>query len=158
MTFDLRVLNTINDIDNVLCNAADFGFARFLEDGVMAATLCGSPMYMVNNTAALCHLTVSLSLQTIIYFVLLSILLWHLTDLGVHVYYLLYLNVCSLMLVSCTLVVILQCWVLANHHHHHHRLFAYNKTISITVHLQIWTGRTRLNITDSTTYKAKYHW
>ena len=26
---------------------ADFGFARFLHDGVMAATLCGSPMYMV---------------------------------------------------------------------------------------------------------------
>ena len=26
---------------------ADFGFARFLTDGVMAATLCGSPMYMV---------------------------------------------------------------------------------------------------------------
>ncbi len=26
--------------------AADFGFARFLQDGVMAATLCGSPMYM----------------------------------------------------------------------------------------------------------------
>ncbi|XP_054715170.1 serine/threonine-protein kinase unc-51-like [Uloborus diversus] len=25
---------------------ADFGFARFLTDGVMAATLCGSPMYM----------------------------------------------------------------------------------------------------------------
>ncbi|XP_011153997.1 serine/threonine-protein kinase ULK2 [Harpegnathos saltator] len=25
---------------------ADFGFARFLKDGVMAATLCGSPMYM----------------------------------------------------------------------------------------------------------------
>ncbi|KAK3085030.1 hypothetical protein FSP39_023107 [Pinctada imbricata] len=25
---------------------ADFGFARFLQDGVMAATLCGSPMYM----------------------------------------------------------------------------------------------------------------
>lgn len=25
---------------------ADFGFARFLEDGVMAGTLCGSPMYM----------------------------------------------------------------------------------------------------------------
>ncbi|XP_068205911.1 serine/threonine-protein kinase unc-51 isoform X3 [Palaemon carinicauda] len=24
----------------------DFGFARFLQDGVMAATLCGSPMYM----------------------------------------------------------------------------------------------------------------
>lgn len=29
--------------------AADFGFARFLQDGVMAVTLCGSPMYMVKN-------------------------------------------------------------------------------------------------------------
>ena len=29
---------------------ADFGFARFLQDGVMAATLCGSPMYMVSRT------------------------------------------------------------------------------------------------------------
>ena len=29
---------------------ADFGFARFLQDGVMAATLCGSPMYMVSIT------------------------------------------------------------------------------------------------------------
>lgn len=27
--------------------SADFGFARFLQDGVMAKTLCGSPMYMV---------------------------------------------------------------------------------------------------------------
>ena len=25
---------------------ADFGFARFLSEGVMAGTLCGSPMYM----------------------------------------------------------------------------------------------------------------
>ena len=31
----------------VIVFAADFGFARFLQDGVMAATLCGSPMYMV---------------------------------------------------------------------------------------------------------------
>jgi len=31
----------------VVVFAADFGFARFLQDGVMAATLCGSPMYMV---------------------------------------------------------------------------------------------------------------
>jgi serine/threonine-protein kinase ULK/ATG1 len=29
-----------------LFRLADFGFARFLQDGVMAATLCGSPMYM----------------------------------------------------------------------------------------------------------------
>lgn len=28
---------------------ADFGFARFLQDGVMAATLCGSPMYMASR-------------------------------------------------------------------------------------------------------------
>ena len=28
---------------------ADFGFARFLQEGVMAATLCGSPMYMVKK-------------------------------------------------------------------------------------------------------------
>jgi len=31
----------------ILLKIADFGFARFLQDGVMAATLCGSPMYMV---------------------------------------------------------------------------------------------------------------
>lgn len=26
---------------------ADFGFARYLQSNMMAATLCGSPMYMV---------------------------------------------------------------------------------------------------------------
>uniref|UniRef100_A0A1I7WUW6 Protein kinase domain-containing protein n=1 Tax=Heterorhabditis bacteriophora TaxID=37862 RepID=A0A1I7WUW6_HETBA len=30
----------------LIIKLADFGFARFLSDGVMAATLCGSPMYM----------------------------------------------------------------------------------------------------------------
>ncbi|OWF55296.1 Serine/threonine-protein kinase unc-51 [Mizuhopecten yessoensis] len=30
----------------MILKIADFGFARFLNDGVMAATLCGSPMYM----------------------------------------------------------------------------------------------------------------
>ncbi|GMS87764.1 hypothetical protein PENTCL1PPCAC_9939 [Pristionchus entomophagus] len=30
----------------LIVKLADFGFARFLTDGVMAATLCGSPMYM----------------------------------------------------------------------------------------------------------------
>lgn len=34
----------------ILICLADFGFARFLQDGVMAATLCGSPMYMVSMT------------------------------------------------------------------------------------------------------------
>ncbi|GAV01624.1 hypothetical protein RvY_12309-2 [Ramazzottius varieornatus] len=32
--------------DKIQLKIADFGFARFLQDGVMAATLCGSPMYM----------------------------------------------------------------------------------------------------------------
>ncbi|KAL1414614.1 hypothetical protein MTO96_007288 [Rhipicephalus appendiculatus] len=31
---------------DITLKIADFGFARFLQDGVMAATLCGSPMYM----------------------------------------------------------------------------------------------------------------
>lgn len=34
--------------------SADFGFARFLQDGVMAATLCGSPMYMVRTFSYIC--------------------------------------------------------------------------------------------------------
>lgn len=34
--------------DSFFLSTADFGFARFLNDGVMAATLCGSPMYMVS--------------------------------------------------------------------------------------------------------------
>ena len=33
--------------EQLFVSLADFGFARFLQDGVMAATLCGSPMYMV---------------------------------------------------------------------------------------------------------------
>lgn len=31
---------------NVVCKVADFGFARYLESE-LAATLCGSPLYMV---------------------------------------------------------------------------------------------------------------
>lgn len=30
-----------------LSSSADFGFARYLQNNMMAATLCGSPMYMV---------------------------------------------------------------------------------------------------------------
>lgn len=29
---------------------ADFGFARYLHSNMMAATLCGSPMYMVSDS------------------------------------------------------------------------------------------------------------
>nr|XP_042909510.1 serine/threonine-protein kinase unc-51 isoform X3 [Parasteatoda tepidariorum] len=32
--------------EEITLKIADFGFARFLNEGVMAATLCGSPMYM----------------------------------------------------------------------------------------------------------------
>ncbi|XP_065215093.1 serine/threonine-protein kinase ULK2-like isoform X2 [Planococcus citri] len=32
--------------EEIMLKIADFGFARFLTDGVMAATMCGSPMYM----------------------------------------------------------------------------------------------------------------
>ena len=35
-------------MQDIKLKIADFGFARFLQDGVMAATLCGSPMYMVS--------------------------------------------------------------------------------------------------------------
>ena len=33
-------------VQDITLKIADFGFARFLSDGVMAGTLCGSPMYM----------------------------------------------------------------------------------------------------------------
>ncbi|CAF4189082.1 unnamed protein product, partial [Didymodactylos carnosus] len=33
-------------INEITLKIADFGFARFLQEGVMAGTLCGSPMYM----------------------------------------------------------------------------------------------------------------
>uniref|UniRef100_A0AC34R2W2 Non-specific serine/threonine protein kinase n=1 Tax=Panagrolaimus sp. JU765 TaxID=591449 RepID=A0AC34R2W2_9BILA len=33
-------------VNEIVVKLADFGFARVLDDGAMAATLCGSPMYM----------------------------------------------------------------------------------------------------------------
>jgi len=47
----IRCAGGLTDTVTECCvwRAADFGFARFLEEGVMAATLCGSPMYMVNK-------------------------------------------------------------------------------------------------------------
>lgn len=33
---------------HVFSPTADFGFARYLQSNMMAATLCGSPMYMVS--------------------------------------------------------------------------------------------------------------
>ncbi|XP_017137006.1 serine/threonine-protein kinase unc-51 [Drosophila miranda] len=37
---------TLPSPSKITLKIADFGFARFLNEGVMAATLCGSPMYM----------------------------------------------------------------------------------------------------------------
>lgn len=44
---DVVILTIISDF------LADFGFARFLPGEMMAATLCGSPMYMVGSQSIL---------------------------------------------------------------------------------------------------------
>ncbi|KAL8180245.1 UNVERIFIED_CONTAM: Serine/threonine-protein kinase ulk1 [Gekko kuhli] len=36
--------------NNIRIKIADFGFARYLQSNMMAATLCGSPMYMFSVT------------------------------------------------------------------------------------------------------------
>lgn len=42
----------VSDLDPPLfLFVADFGFARYLQNNMMAATLCGSPMYMVSVLA-----------------------------------------------------------------------------------------------------------
>ena len=43
---NFRVDKSIATNKDIQLKIADFGFARFLQDGVMAATLCGSPLYM----------------------------------------------------------------------------------------------------------------
>lgn len=48
-----------NTCVSCLCSAADFGFARYLQSNMMAATLCGSPMYMVSVFYSLYFLCVS---------------------------------------------------------------------------------------------------
>ncbi|KAJ8260695.1 hypothetical protein COCON_G00164180 [Conger conger] len=40
--------------NNTCIKIADFGFARYLQSNMMAATLCGSPMYMVSTHNAPC--------------------------------------------------------------------------------------------------------
>lgn len=41
----------------LFCEIADFGFARYLHSNMMAATLCGSPMYMVSECLHPCVFT-----------------------------------------------------------------------------------------------------
>lgn len=41
----------------LFCEIADFGFARYLHSNMMAATLCGSPMYMVSECPHSCVFT-----------------------------------------------------------------------------------------------------
>uniref|UniRef100_A0A5K3FBA1 Protein kinase domain-containing protein n=3 Tax=Mesocestoides corti TaxID=53468 RepID=A0A5K3FBA1_MESCO len=47
---------SVNDVPGPLITfkLADFGFARFLQDGIMAETMCGSPMYMAPEVL-MCH-------------------------------------------------------------------------------------------------------
>lgn len=44
LSHDESILNPSSS--DITLKIADFGFARFLQDGVMAATLCGSPQFM----------------------------------------------------------------------------------------------------------------
>ena len=46
LSYDPRLTKKSASPDQMMLKIADFGFARFLQDGNMAATLCGSPMYM----------------------------------------------------------------------------------------------------------------
>lgn len=43
---NFRVDKSLATNKDIQLKIADFGFARFLQEGVMAATLCGSPLYM----------------------------------------------------------------------------------------------------------------
>lgn len=43
------ILKRISGYLSLLVSTADFGFARHLQNNMMAATLCGSPMYMASN-------------------------------------------------------------------------------------------------------------
>lgn len=38
-----------SNLNGIRVKIADFGFARYLQSNMMAATLCGSPMYMVSK-------------------------------------------------------------------------------------------------------------
>ena len=51
---------------------ADFGFARFLHGEMMAATLCGSPMYMVGQGAIIKCMVWRLGKNTMLLIIYLS--------------------------------------------------------------------------------------
>ncbi len=50
LTCDMNILITVTA--QITVKLADFGFARVLNEGAMAATLCGSPMYMAPEVSA----------------------------------------------------------------------------------------------------------
>lgn len=69
--------------DNNMCasclrSTADFGFARYLQSNMMAATLCGSPMYMVSVFYSLYFLCVSFKKDLSAWFVTYNSVLWFL--------------------------------------------------------------------------------
>ncbi|RNA00935.1 serine threonine- kinase unc-51 [Brachionus plicatilis] len=52
---NFRVDKAIATNKDIQLKIADFGFARFLQEGVMAATLCGSPLYMAPEVIMSLH-------------------------------------------------------------------------------------------------------
>ncbi len=52
---DFAVDKNIASNTDIRLKIADFGFARFLQDGAMAATLCGSPLYMAPEVIMSTH-------------------------------------------------------------------------------------------------------
>lgn len=67
-----------NTCASCLRSTADFGFARYLQSNMMAATLCGSPMYMVSVFYSLYFLCVSFKKDLSARFVTYNSVLWFL--------------------------------------------------------------------------------
>lgn len=67
-----------NTCASCLRSTADFGFARYLHSNMMAATLCGSPMYMVSVFYSLYFLCVSFKKDLSARFVTYNSVLWFL--------------------------------------------------------------------------------
>lgn len=59
-----------------LCLAADFGFARYLQSNMMAATLCGSPMYMVSVFYVFIEVSHFLVLSAVCFIPAVDVNLW----------------------------------------------------------------------------------
>ncbi len=57
---NFRIDKAIATNKDIQLKIADFGFARFLQDGVMAATLCGSVCIFIDSFLHLCTYLISI--------------------------------------------------------------------------------------------------